>query len=307
MIPPRFLRTAAFAAAVAAATLAVHGMVGAVGAAREERRQLKEREAAWMELRRQVGVEIGSFKGDAGIVIKDLTTGWELSHQKERLFAAASLSKVPLMAACLVAADEGRIGLGRTIALRTSDKLSGSGTLKDLPAGTPFTVEKLIGLMIYESDNTATHMLTNLFGLDALNAAFSGFGLQHTRLSRKIADYGARDRGLENYTTAGDMALILEKIYRKQLGSPFVSEQSVNTLKLTRTNDRIPRYLPAELTIAHKTGLENGICHDAGIVYTRKGDLIVAVLTGHGNPDSVPSKDFIANVALLAHRYIDQL
>ena len=265
------------------------------------------RKAAWQGLQQRVKVEISQFKGDTGIVIKDLKTGWEFSHNKDKLFPSASLAKIPLMAACFLVADQGRIKLDRNIALKSSDKLTGSGVLKDMPAGTTFSVERLIGLMIYDSDNTATNIVTNLVGIDYLNSAFKNFGLKNTDLSRKIADYQSRDRGIENYTTAEDMALLLEKIYRRDLGNKNVSDQCISMLKLTRLNDRIPKYLPPEITIAHKTGLEKGICHDAGIVFTRKGDFIIVILTKHANSNSAPSKEFIAKISLYAYKYFDQL
>lgn len=275
--------------------------------AKQERILYETRKAAWQELQQRVKVEISQFKGEAGIVIKDLKTGWEFSYEKTKLFPSASLAKIPLMAACLLAADQGRIKLDRNIALKSSDKLTGSGVLKDMPAGTTFSVERLVGLMIYDSDNTATNIVTNLFGIDYLNNAFKGFGLKNTELSRKIADYQSRDKGIENYTTAADIAFLLEKIYRRTLGNKNVSDQCMRMLKLTRMNDRIPKYLPPEIAVAHKTGLERGVCHDAGIVFTRKGDFIVVVLTKHGNSNSTPSKEFIAKISLYAYKYFDQL
>ncbi len=265
------------------------------------------RKAAWQELQQKVKVEISQFKGEAGIVIKDLETGWEFSYEKTKLFPSASLAKIPIMAACFWAADQGRIKLDRNIALKSSDKLTGSGVLKDMPAGTTFSVERLIGLMIYDSDNTATNIVTNLLGIDYLNSTFRAFGLKNTDLSRKIADYHSRDKGIENYTTAEDMALLLDKIYRRSLGNKSVSDQCISMLKLTRLNDRIPKYLPVDITIAHKTGLEKEVCHDAGIVFTRKGDFIVVVLTKHGNSNSTPSKELIAKISLYAYKYFEQL
>ncbi|MDD4980484.1 MAG: class A beta-lactamase-related serine hydrolase [Candidatus Omnitrophica bacterium] len=263
--------------------------------------------SAWQELQQRVKAEISQFKGDAGVVIKDLETGWEFSYQKAKMFPSASLAKVPLMATCFLAVDQGRFKLKRNIALKSADKLTGSGVLKDMPAGAIFTVERLIGLMIYDSDNTAANILTNLIGIDYLNNAFKDFGLKNTDLSRKIADYQSRDEGIENYTTAEDMALLLEKMYRRVIGNKNVSDQCINVLKLTRMNDRIPKYLPPEITVAHKTGLERGVCHDAGIVFTRKGDFIIAVLTKHLNSNSAPSKEFIAKVSLYAYKYFEQL
>ena len=275
--------------------------------AKQERLLYKARKAAWQELQQRIKAEISQFKGEAGIVIKDLETGWEFSHEKVKLFPSASLAKIPLMAACFLAADQGKIKLDRNIALKSSDKLTGSGVLKDMPAGTTFSAERLIGLMIYDSDNTATNIVTNLVGIDYLNNTFKSFGLKNTDLSRKIADYQSRDNGIENYTTAEDMALLLEKIYRRSLGNKNVSDQCIRMLKLTRMNDRIPKYLSAEITVAHKTGLERDVCHDAGIVFTRKGDFIVVVLTKHANSNSALSKEFIARVSLYAYKYFEQL
>lgn len=267
---------------------------------------LEERKAAWLALKQTLADEINRFDGEAGIVVKDLEMNWEISFDKDKLFPSASLTKIPIMAACFLAAEQGRVKLNRNIALKASDKLTGSGVLKNMPAGVVFSVKRLIGLMIYDSDNTATNIVTNLLGIDYLNGAFKTFGLKNTNLSRKIADYKSRDKGIENYTTAEDMAFLLEKIYRMGLSSKYVSEQCISMMKLARSNNRIPRYLPAEVSVAHKTGLERSVCHDAGIVYTNKGNLLIAVLTKHANSNSDPAKAFIAKVSLYMYNYLEQ-
>jgi len=275
--------------------------------AKQERGIREARIAAWHSLQQSLKNEINQFKGEAGITIVDLGAGWEFSHNKAALFPSASLAKIPLMAACFLAAEQGKVKLERTIALKSSDKLTGSGVLKDMPAGTAFSVQRLIGLMMYDSDNTATNIITNLLGIDYVNSACSAFGLRDTRLSRRIADYRLRDQGIENYTTAQDMALLLTKIYRKELGSRNISDQCIAILKLTRMNDRIPKYLPPEITVAHKTGLERGVCHDAGIVFTRTGDFIIVVLTKHAHANSNLSKEFIAKVSSDTYTYFERL
>src|SRR3989338_4797502 len=118
--------------------------------AKQERLLYEARKAAWQALQQSVKSEISQFKGETGIVIKDLETGWELAYNRDKLFPSASLAKIPLMAACFLAVDQGRIKLDRNIALKSADKLTGSGVLKDMPAGTTFSVERLIGLMIYD-------------------------------------------------------------------------------------------------------------------------------------------------------------
>jgi len=273
---------------------------------KEAKRQqvfFEKRKVAWQVLRQKLINEISQFKGEAGIVIKDLRVNWEVSHNKDKLFPSASLAKIPIMSACFLAAQEGRIKLNREIVLKSRDKFSGSGILKDMRPGITFSVEELIGLMIYDSDNTATNMLINIVGIDYLNNTFNSFGLKNTNLSRKIADFSSRDRGIENYTTAADMALILEGMYRRDLVNKDISGKCLKVLKLQRVNDRIPKYLPVDVTVAHKTGLERGICHDAGIVFSCKGDFLICVLTKHANLNSIASKEFIARIALHTYNY----
>jgi len=267
--------------------------------------QYQKRKAAWPVLKKMLIREIKEFKGDAGIVVKDLNMNLEFSFNKDRLFPSASLAKVPIMAACFDAAREGRLKLDDTVKLKISDKMSGSGDLKDMHPGVEFTIEELIGRMIYDSDNTATNILTNTVGIDYLNDKFKEFGLKNTSLSRKIADYKSRKTGIENYTTTEDMALILENIYRGTLVNKNISDDCLRLLKLQKISDRIPKYLPVEVIVAHKTGLEKGVCHDIGIVFSKKGNFLICVLTKHSNSNSAPSKEFIAKIALKVYSYFE--
>jgi beta-lactamase class A len=267
---------------------------------------LEQRRVAWQALRQDILNEIRRFKGEVGIVIKDLRFNREISYNKEKLFASASLVKIPIMAACFIASEEGKIKLDRQVVLRDRDKFTGSGILKDVRSGTTFTAEELIGLMVYDSDNTATNMLTSMVGIEYLNSVFNSLGLKNTSLSRRIADFSLRDRGVENYTTAEDIALLLEKIYRRSLVNRNISDRCLRVLKLQRVNDRIPKYLPVAITVAHKTGLERNVCHDAGIIFAGKGDFLVCVLTKHANPNATASKNFIARVALHTYVYSEQ-
>ena len=257
-------------------------------------------------LRQKLVNEVRRFKGEAGIVVRDLRFNWEISHNKDRLFASASLAKIPIMCACFLAAEEGKINLDQQVVLKNSDKFTGSGILKDIRPGAIFSVEELIELMVDDSDNTATNILTNLVGIDYLNKVFNSLGLKHTNLSRRVADFSLRDQGVENYTTAEDISLLLEKIYRRSLISRDLSEKCLRVLKLQRVNDRIPKYLPLDVTVAHKTGLERNVCHDAGIVFCCKGDFLICVLTKHVNPSAVASKNFIARTALATYVYSEQ-
>ena len=157
--------------------------------------------------------------------------------------------------------------------------------------------------MISESDNTATNMLIDRLGFACLNDNFKKIGLKDTNISRRMMDFRSRKAGKENFTTASDLAHILEKIYKKKLINKAYSQMCLDFLKKQKIKDRIPVKLPAGTLVAHKTGLEKGICHDAGIVFTPRGDFLICVLTRHKNKTAKSAKELIAQLAFLTYSY----
>ena len=155
--------------------------------------------------------------------------------------------------------------------------------------------------MIAESDNTAANMLTEKLGMDYINSSFKKIGLENTNLSRAMMDFDSRSAGIENYTTAGDMAFLMEKICSGRLIDKEVSRRCLTILAMQKVNDRIPKRLPLGTVVAHKTGLENGICHDVGIAYTPRGNFIICVLTGHNYKTARPSKKLIADISFAVY------
>jgi len=252
--------------------------------------------AAWAELEKDILTSLRDFQGQLGFVVKDLKSGRAIVRNPDRRFPSASMVKIPIMAACLKAVEEGRISLEEVLTLKRTDKVRGSGVLRASPAGTPVTIEKLLELMITDSDNTAANMLIDLLGFDYLGNTFREFGLDRTNLSRKMMDFRSRARGIENYTTPREMADILEKMYRGTCVSPQASEKCLAVLKEQKVNDRIPRYLPRKILVAHKTGLEHKVCHDAGIIFTEKGDVLICVLT-EGDTGAYIAKRMIARIS----------
>jgi len=267
---------------------------------------LARRKAAWSQLRVELNNQVASYRGKAGIVVKDLRTGWKVAFNEGQAFPSASLVKIPIMAASLKAAQEGRLNLDDSVILKGSYKVPGSGILKTVPAGTPVKVSRLMELMVTESDNTAANMLIDRLGFDYINSYFLKLGLDETNLSRKMMDFRRRRRGVENYTTPDDMAYILEKIYRNKLLNYGASQECLSLLKEQKYRDRLPAKLPAGTEVAHKTGLERNVCHDVGIIFAQKGDLLVCVLTKHAS-NSRQSKEFIARVGLAAYNYSQKI
>lgn len=266
-----------------------------------------KRKDAWEQLRRRVERNYSGFKGTAGIVVEDLSTGWEITVNRGSMFPAASLVKIPIMAGCYMAVEEGSLSLAEEIQLDARDKTAGSGVLKAKPSGSVYSVEKLIELMIAESDNTATNLLIDRIGAAKLNTFFKRQGLKATSLRRKMMDFSRRRQGVENYTSAGDIALLLERMYRGKFINAKVSRRCIDTLLHQKMKDRIPKKLPKDTPIAHKTGLERFVCHDAGVVFAPEGDFLICVLTKSRSKGGYRAmKDFIAKIAVAVYDNYDQ-
>ncbi len=82
-----------------------------------------------------------------------------------------------------------------------------------------------------------------------------------------------------NVTSAEDVAALLGMLERGEAVSPESSAEMLNLLRGQVLNDRLPAYLPDDAVVAHKTGNLDGLSHDAGIIYTPAGPIIVVVMT----------------------------
>ncbi len=274
---------------------------------KNSRALLEKRRQAWLELRNTMENKVRYFRGTVGLVIIDLNSGWEIAFNEDIRIPSASLVKVPIMLSCFYAAQDGKISLKDTVTLKSSEKVAGSKVLGRDPTGSIFTVEELFNPMITQSDNAAANVLIDFLGLDTLNLYFKKLGLKNTNIARKMMDFEKRRKGEENYTTAKDMAYLLKEIYYKRFLNKDVSERCLELLGQQKINDRIPRKLPKGTFVVHKTGLERHICHDAGIVFTDKGNFLICVLAKHEDRFAKPTKKFISNITLLTYNYYQSI
>ena len=246
------------------------------------------------------------FRGQCAYIIKDVQKpALAISFAQHKPFPAASIIKLPIAAVAFKAIKEKRISADQRIVISDADITGGSGKLKTLETPITLTFQELIGTMISRSDNTATNKLINLLGYQYINKSFRELGLKRTVLRRKMMDFSGRRHGVENYTTASDICYLFEKIYADQLIDKASSELLMDFLKDQKVRDRIPKLLPKSVVVAHKTGLERGVVHDAGIIFSPKGNRLICVLTKKAK-NTKNAKRFIARVALLTYTNISQ-
>jgi beta-lactamase class A len=272
----------------------------------QQKARLEKRKIAWNNLTKVLEERIKNANLDVGLVIEDFRMNLRIVYNADKSFPAASLVKVPIMLACFYANEKKKIDLKDTLVLKSAQKVSGSGILKDMPDGTSLTIEELVDLMITQSDNTACNMLIDLLDFAYINDFFQALGLKDTNLSRRMMEFAVRKKGIENYTTARDMAFCFEIIYHKKFLNRKVSQKALSLLERQEVNDRIPARLPDSIVVAHKTGLERKICHDTGIMFLPRGDFLICVLT-KGAKKTKAAKRFIAQVALDVYEYAQNL
>lgn len=260
------------------------------------------RDAEWDTMVASLAKMSAGYRGHVGIYLKDLNSDRVWEHNPDQLFTAASLIKVPIMVSILQKIKLGELTLNTPLKLTRRLRAGGSGSLKWAREGTMLSVMEVIFKMITESDNTATKMLIDHAGMDYLQQAFEGLGLIHTRIypeGMSLA-YGRVSR--ENYTTAREMAGLMEGIYKGEVVDKDSSEFMLDVLKHNKSRSRLKKGLPLGWELGHKTGLLRRSCHDVGIVFSPRGDYVIAVLTGEV-PDYTSAKNFIARVAKQTYKY----
>ena len=125
--------------------------------------------------------------------------------------------------------------------------------------------------MVIVSDNAATNILIRRVGMENVNRTIRELGCEKTCLRRLLFDGEAAARGIENSITAGEMGLLLEKLYQGEVVSAEASAQMLDILKDQRLNGKLPFFLHTMgVPVAHKTGEDDGITHDVGIIYAKE-------------------------------------
>jgi beta-lactamase class A len=169
--------------------------------------------------------------------------------------------------------------------------------------GTTVTVAELARLMIVRSSNLATNLLIALLDPARVEVTSRMLGADSIRVLRGVEDQKAYDRGLNNTTTAKDLAMLLLAVAEGRSAGPASSDSMVKMLLAQEFNDAIPAGLPAGVPVAHKTGWITGLLHDAAIVYPPgRGPFVLVVLT-RGLADPAEAARLSADLATIAYRW----
>lgn len=246
-----------------------------------------------------------AHKGKVTIAVKNLKNGesWYLDGDEE--MPTASLIKFPIMLEFYMQVSESKLKLSDPVILRKEDMVGGSGILTEhFSDGATFSVRDAVRLMMVYSDNTATNLVLDKIGIPSTNKRMDAWGCPHTRINAKVFKGSTTSIDKERTkkfglgsTTAREMVVLLEKVYKNDVVSADVCKEMLGHMKKCEDRTKLKRFLPAKIEVAHKTGSVSDAKTDAGILYLPTGPVAVCVLTAQ-NEDKVFRDDNVANVLI---------
>jgi len=247
--------------------------------------------------------------GVMGYAIKDVKTGKTYVLNENEVFPQASSIKIAILLEVFKRAEEGTLKLEERIELTPDKKVAGSGVLYYL--GHPalqLSVRDLCVLMVVLSDNTATNLLIDRVGMEAVNKRLGALGLPNTRLRRRMMDLQAAAEGRENVSTPREMMTLLEKIWTGVvLKDPFRKEL-IEILSIEKESPLRAGVLAVaeDIAVAEKPGELEAVRCDSGIVLLPDRPYIIAVMTTYLNRDGA-GNPAIAAVSRLAFEHFLRL
>lgn len=250
-------------------------------------------------------VEAG-LDGVLGLALKDLETGKTLYLNEREVFPQASSIKIAILLETFKQAEEGRLKLEEFITVDEPRKVAGSGVLFHL--GRPsltLSVRDLAVLMIVLSDNTATNLLIDKVGLEAVNKRLDALGLPKTRLRRRMMDLKAAAEGRENVSTPLEMMTLLEKIWKgAALGEPY--RRDLLAILAIPKSSPLHDGVPEAIEVAEKPGELEAVRCDSGIVKLPGRPYVLSVMTTYLKRDG-DGQAAIARISKIVYEHLARL
>lgn len=236
-------------------------------------------------LRRRVLDAASGFSGTFGFWACDLRSGESFGVASEERFPSASTIKLWVLRELFRACSLGLADLdGEFVPMSASDRVIGSGILKDLTPGFRMSLRDAATLMITVSDNTATNLLISRLGVRSINREALRAGYSGTHLHGLFF----KGRGIRaSVTTPFDCGRFLVGVARGREVSREASRGMLDILRREQYANIVGRMIPYDpyasgrdrWRLASKSGSIRGVRNDAAIVEGPGCRYVVALMS----------------------------
>lgn len=237
--------------------------------------------------------------GTYSVVIKNPASSEDYYFLENRIYDAGSLYKLWVMAAVIQKIQNGELKEDEVLT-ESIQSLNQSfdidPDLAEQKDGTiTLSVNQALNQMITISHNYASLLLSKKIGLPSVENFLAENGFNQSNVGVD---------GNNPTTNAFDIALFFEKLNKGELANQQYTQEMLDLLKRQELNNKLPKYLPSDLQIAHKTGEIGWFTHDAGIIYTQKQNYIMVVLSESDSPKG--AEDRIAQLSKAVYEYFNK-
>jgi len=231
-----------------------------------------------------VRATLQGFPGQVRLFAKNLDTGATFGLGEDERVRAASTIKLAVMVEAFDRVARGSLRWDEPLTLTAEATVGGAGILFELAPGLKLTFRDAVRLMIVISDNTATNLVIDRLGADAVNERMDALGFPQTRLMRRVMGGGDSRAGLDpankrfglGVSTPREMVTLLERLEKGEIVSKEASAEMIAILKRQQFHDGIGRTLIG-VTIASKVGALDRLRSDVALVYSDRGRIAMAI------------------------------
>ena len=256
------------------------------------------------KLQADIETIVNNYEGVAGVHVLDLSSGDRWTYRDELVFPQASAIKIPIILELFRRAESDPELLGRRVEMTDAVRTGGSGVLSVLTdGGSAFSLEDYAIYMILHSDNTATNVLIDELGMDAINRLSASLGANQTLLQRKMIRPDQSLIGNENLSTPKDAALIMERIANCDLPMSPQSCERVRQILEIYKGGPIRNPVPRDVAIAFKPGGITGVSTVWGIIDVPDRPFVLAVMSNYGGNGG----EVIEKISSVTYDYFSRL
>jgi beta-lactamase class A len=274
------------------------GSVSGAGGQEPHRSILKDK------LRAELEALADEFDGVLGAAIVDLTDSSRVGVNDDLVFPQGSAIKIPILIELFRQAEQHPGLLQQRRAVTRAAQVGGSGVIQYFAEGSSnLSLEDLAVLMIVLSDNTATNILIDALGMDAVNRTLHEMGFRQTKLQRKMIQPEASMRGEENLSTPAEAAELMTRLAHCELPVSRSSCERIRRILEIPKEGSVRDPLPASVPVAFKPGSLEGVATVWAYVELPDRPYVLVVMTNYGGDGD----EAIRQVSELAYRYFSKL